>query len=278
MRTASARIRPNCFTFRPDSIRRLALTDGHAGNPMLLPFNVWLEHFEYHANRVRSIPEDIPNILSPLERRLIGNSIACVQVAEQAQGGHLLRAAYRFAQQRDAAPVSRITELVIREQLQHGALLQNFMAGHDLPLKRTDWMQRIFCSLRRMGELELCLSVILTAELIGHVYYRALETATGCQRLRLLCRMLVADELAHVGFESDLLLAIRARRIGPLRFAVREAHRVFVTGSAAAVWFGHRRVLRAAGYGLFSFVTTCRAQYSFYLQPPRPTTAREPAL
>ena len=33
---------------------------------------------------------------------------------------------------------------------------------------------------------------------------------TDCVRLRALCRIIVSDELAHVGFESQLLLSMQA--------------------------------------------------------------------
>jgi hypothetical protein len=81
--------------------------------------------------------------------------------------------------------------------------------------------------------------------------------------------MLVADELAHVGFESDLLLSMRARKAAPVRYAIDLAHRTFFIGTAIVVWTTHRAVLKRAGYGMFGFLKACRAQYAFYLQPPK---------
>jgi hypothetical protein len=238
------------------------------GRPMLPTLKIWLNHFEYHSEHPRRIPEDIPNVLTDAERRLIGPSIAIFQLGEQSSGSNLLRAAYRFAQEHDAAEVARITELLIREEEEHANLLRGFMAAHDIPTRQEHWTDRHFRRIRKLAELEFALGVLLTAELIGNVYYRALEVATGCQRLRLLCRVMVADELAHVGFESDLLLAIRAKRAAPLRVAIDLAHRAFFTATATVVWATHRPVLERAGYGMFGFLQACRAQYRFYLQPP----------
>ena len=89
------------------------------------------------------------------------------------------------------------------------------MAAHGIPTRQHHWTDRVFRRIRKLAELEFSLGVLLTAELIGNVYYRALETVTECQRLRLLCRMMVADELAHIGFESDLLLSMRAQKPAP---------------------------------------------------------------
>src|SRR5258708_12804174 len=83
------------------------------------------------------------------------------------------------------------------------------------------------------------MQVLITAELIGNVYYRALESATGCQRLRVLCRILVSDELAHIGFESQWLLALRASRPAPVRTLMRLGHRAFFAGTAGVVWLTH---------------------------------------
>jgi hypothetical protein len=235
---------------------------------MLPNLQIWLNHFEYHSEHPRRMPEGIPNVLTVTERRLIAPSIATFQLGEQSSGGSLLRAAYRFAQEHDAAEVARITELLIREEQQHAALLQAFMADHAIPTRRHHWTDRVFRRIRKLAELEFALGVLLSAELIGNVYYRALETATGCQKLRLLCRMLVADELAHVGFESDLLLSMRAGKAAPVRVAVDLAHRAFFMGTAVVVWITHRAVLKQSGYGLVGFLRACAAQYNFYLQPP----------
>ena len=78
----------------------------------------------------------------------------------------------------------------------------------------------MFCCLRRLGGLEYRLCLFVTAELIASVYYRALEVATGCQRLKVLCRTLVADELAHIGLQSQLLLIFRTRKSAPARAAI----------------------------------------------------------
>ncbi|HEY3783717.1 MAG TPA: hypothetical protein VGL55_00375 [Steroidobacteraceae bacterium] len=235
---------------------------------MLPNLKVWLDHFEYHAQRPRRLPEELSDLLSPQERRLIAHSIATFQLGEQSGGSHLLAAAYRFARENGAPAVARATELLVHEEQQHAALLARFMADHEMVRRRRHWTDSVFRRVRRLAQFELYLGVLLTAELIGNVYYRALEGVTRCQRLRLLCRVLVADELAHIGFESDLLLAIRARYPMARRLPIEMAHRAFFAGAALVVWMTHRPVLARAGYGLFSFLRACRAQYSFYLQPP----------
>ena len=105
---------------------------------MLPNLKIWLNHFEYHAEHPRRITDGISNVLTVTERRLIASSIATFQLGEQSSGGNLLRAAYRFAQEHDAGEVARITELLIREEQQHAALLRSFMAAHRR-LRRSRW-------------------------------------------------------------------------------------------------------------------------------------------
>jgi hypothetical protein len=235
---------------------------------MFRDLEIWLNHFEYHAEHPRCVPAGLSDVLKPEERRLIARSIATFQLGEQSEGNALLFSAWRFAKQHDAAPLIRILELFIREQQRHAALLRKFMEDHDLPPKHTDWTDFVFCCLRRLGGLELRLYLLITAELIASVFYRALEVATGCQRLKVLCRTLVADELAHVGLESQLLLTLRARRPAVVRSSLRLLHRAFFASTGGIVYLTHRAVLRSAGYDMAGFLRACATQYDFYLEPP----------
>jgi hypothetical protein len=228
---------------------------------------IWLNHFEHHALRPRRVPHGLADILTADESRLIASSIATFQLGEQAEGRTLLRAAERFARSNEMPHLVRIIDLLIREERRHASLLRAFMQDHRMPLKGADWTDWAFRRIRRLAGLPLHLGVLICAELIGTVYYRALESATNCRRLQVLCRTLVADELAHVGFESQLLLALRARRGSWSRATTRALHLIFFAGTAAVVWLTHRCVLRRAGHGAGSFLRACLAQYAFYLEP-----------
>lgn len=238
---------------------------------------IWLNHFEHHAQHPRRVPSGLSDHLTPEEQRLIASSIATFQLGEQSEGATLLRAAQHFARAHALSSLVPIVELFIREEQRHAALLRVFMLDHRMALKSRDWTDRVFRCARRLAGFELYLHVLICAELIGKVYYRALEAATGCQRLKVLCRILVCEELAHVGFESQLLLALRAGHPAPVRALMRVVHRTFFAGTASVVWLTHRSVLRRAGYDARSFLRSCLAQYAFYLEPPAVTVAHTSA-
>jgi hypothetical protein len=236
-------------------------------------FEIWLNHFEHHAKHPRCGSHGLSDLLSLDERRLIASSIATFQLSEQSEGHALLRAAQRFADEGRIPTLVRIVELLILEEQRHAALLWAFMQEHHIALKKADWADVVFRRLRRLADLELSLYLLISAELVGIVYYRALEAVTDCRRLVMLCRTHVSDELAHVGFESRLLLALRAGRAAPVQALMRLAHRAFFAGTAGLVWWTHRSVLCRAGYGARSFLRACLSQYAFYLEPVNVTRA-----
>ena len=228
---------------------------------------IWLNHFEHHALQPRCVPDGLSDVLRRDERELIASSIATFQLGEQSEGRTLLRAVERFAQEKQVPHLPRIIELLIQEEQRHAALLRAFMQDHRMPLKSSDWTDRMFRFIRRLAGLRLYVGVLICAELIGNVYYRALESVTDCERLQVLCRTLVSDELVHVGFESQLLFTLRAGRAARLRALTGPAHRIFFASAAAVVWLTHRSVLRRAGHSGRSFLRACLAQYAFYLGP-----------
>jgi hypothetical protein len=239
---------------------------------------VWLDHFEYHAARRCVLPDAVPDDFTAYERRLVGASLGAFQLEEQIDGPSLMRAARRYEQQHDAAPLGQIVALLVAEQNHHAALIGTFMNQHGLPRQRRHWIDRAARRVHGLAGFELQIAELVSAKLIGKVYYRALEAATGCRQLQTLCRILVADELAQIGFESDLLREMQARKPPLARAAHATLHRAFFMNSSLAVWLAHRRVLRAAGFGARGFMAACVAQYAFYLDAPKFGTSSEIAL
>ena len=123
--------------------------------------------------------------------------------------------------------------------------------------------------------------MLVTAEMIGFVYYRALARATGSRCLKTICRTMCADESLHLRYETQLLLTLRGQRAAWARRFVEQLHRLLVTMSAVVVYYDHRAVLRHAGYRLGSFIRDCRATYRMVMRvgvyrPRARDIAREP--
>jgi hypothetical protein len=241
---------------------------------MLQDLPVWLAHFRSQAAHPRQVPATLDDSLTARERRLIARSIATFQLGESSPGLHLRQAVARYCGSQQDQSCVEIFELFIAEEQRHASLLGQFMQDHEIAPRPSAWTDGAFRTLRRLGGLEARLQILLTAEIIGIVYYRALEVVTECRRLRILCRTLVADELAHVAFESQLLLGMQRGRNGAAKLIGALWERSLLSAAALVVWMTHRRVLKSAGYGPLLFVRDCRSQYAFYLQwPPVPRSS-----
>jgi hypothetical protein len=242
---------------------------------MLQDLPVWLAHFRSQAAHPRQVPTTLADTLSTRERRLIEASIATFQLGESSEGTHLRRAVQAHGPGPEHPALVEIFDLFIAEEQRHARLLGEFMQDHEIALREHAWTDQFFRRLRHLGGLEARLRILVTAEIIGIVFYRALEVVTDCRRLQILCRTLVADELVHVAFESQLLRAMKHGR-PPLRKLLLGAWEQCALGVAALlVWATHRRVLACAGYGPLLFLRDCRSQYAFYLKwPPALRTQR----
>ncbi len=243
---------------------------------MLPDLRIWLNHFEYHAAQHRSVPTHISDTLSRSERALIARPLASLRAHHGAASEGLLRAAYCFSQQRAAPEVARIVELLVRESGQQARLIAVFMRRHHIHSPREHAQAARTVRPGTAAALHGLLSQRLTWQLCNLLCYRALERLTGNQQLRLLCRMLAAEQLAHIGFTTDLLLALRAElsSVGRLASGMREKWWGLLT--VARVWRDHHAALSRAGYGLRQFLQATRLQYIFYMQPlPRGLGARD---
>jgi hypothetical protein len=237
---------------------------------MLPDMQVWLAHFEYHGQRPRSIPQDVSNVLSDEEHRAIAESLARLQADKAYANETPEQAPDESVKSDELAALTRILQLQNQEDRHHAGLLRDFMMSHGMLLRSATGWRRAADLLRSLVGAESRIALRLAEQLIGQVQYRALESATRCQHLRLLCRMLVADELSHAAFHAELLLASQAQN-PPLSRAVSQlAHRAFFIGAACAAWQRHRELLRMSGFGLGTFVRACLSQYSFYLEPHAP--------
>jgi hypothetical protein len=135
------------------------------------------------------------------------------------------------------------------------------MLAHGLPLKDRNWTDSVFRHIRKLAGFEAAVTILVTAEMIGFVYYRALARATQCAYLTTICRQMCADEAVHLRYEAQLLRTLRGSRPAWRRAAVEWAHRAFLSVTARIVFREHRTVLRFAGHDPRSFRRDCLALY-----------------
>ncbi len=231
----------------------------------MFDWKYWLAEFEARTPRMVIRPAPREGVLSELEKIRIRDSIATFQLGEQSEGRTLLRFAVDFALRRNIPELPRITELFIREEQHHAAQLGEFMRAHGLPLKKRNWTDSVFRQLRKLAGFEAAITALVTAEMVGFVYYRALAHATTNRHLENICRQMCADEAIHLRYEAQLLRALRAERRPSMRSLVERAHRAFLAITAHIVFREHRSVLEFAGHDARSFRRDCLALYRMVL-------------
>jgi hypothetical protein len=232
----------------------------------MFDWNYWLELFEARVPQLVIHRQRTADLLGDEDRERIAGSIATFQLGEQSEGRTLLRFAEDFSLEKNLPALPRVTALFIREEQHHAAQLKEFMVANGIPLKKKSWTDSVFRGLRKLAGFEAAVTVLVTAEMIGFVYYRALARATDSSCLKTICRTMCADESLHLRYETQLLMTLRGERSPLLRRLVELAHRTLLVVSARIVFFDHRRVLKHVGYDTRTFRRDCQAIYRMVMR------------
>jgi hypothetical protein len=213
----------------------------------------WCRYFRRNATMLLDIPWASGAGLTLAERDAIADSIREFQLGESAEGRHFVRAAKAYAARSGDREYVEAVRLLIGEEQRHARDLARFLQLADVPLAEATWADSAFRWLRKRAGVEVCISVLVTAEIIAKVYYAALGEATGSPVLRRICEQILRDEVEHVRFQAERLAILRAARPRLLVAGLHAAHRAMFAVACLVVWRKHARALRAGGYGLGRF-------------------------
>jgi hypothetical protein len=213
----------------------------------------WMTYFQANAQSLLAIPWDQGAGVSDAERDALAASVQAFQLGESGEGKHLLRCAEAYAARTGDGDYVVALRLFLAEEHRHSSDLARFLKLAGLPLIEKSWTDSVFRWLRHLAGLELSISVLAAAEVIALVYYKALREATESAVLRQLCDQVLADEVAHVRFQSERLATIRQHRAQWQTAIANGLHRLLFAGTCLAVWWTHARLYRAGGYGFRRF-------------------------
>jgi hypothetical protein len=226
-----------------------ALTAARASsNKSGFGFECWAEHFRSAANSLPTIPWSDEYRLTDEERAAITPSIQQFQLGEGAEGKHFQQRAMQFCERQGETHYPAALALFIAEEQRHSADLARFMESQDIPRLERHWVDGGFRRLRKLAGLELCVVVLVTAEVIAVPYYRALQAATNCPTLIALCGRILKDEASHLQFQADALAMLRETRGAASLRARLLFHKALLLFAASLVWRQHGTVFRRAGY------------------------------
>lgn len=210
-------------------------------------YDEWLEFFrENDKHRLQidfsketTLPSDIKALIQP--------SISAFQIGEHSDGTHLLRAAEAFTRKFDEPTYPEVMKLFIREENFHSSYLGEFMRYHELPLRKSNFLDRTFRRLRRRSDIRPEVVTLVTAEIIALSYYSALSDATDSPALKRICAQMLHDELPHVIFQSYTLGHFKESKWLKLQ------RQLLMRAATIAVWTAYGKLFRAAGWTYSKF-------------------------
>jgi hypothetical protein len=223
-----------------------------------MTFTNFKTYFQANQGHYADLAWDDPHQLTSYELRAVRASLQTFQRGESSEGHYL----YARAKQLGDPEYTAAMRLFIKEEQNHAAVLGRFLDQQGIARLRGHWLDDVFRGLRRVLGLEHTLRVLLVAEVVAAVYYRALFSATYSGLLQQICRRIMLDEEMHLNFQCFALRHLAAARGGAGGWLRRHAYRGLMAGAALAAYATSRAALKAGGYGLFSFGAAIAAEYA----------------
>ena len=215
----------------------------------------WTGFFRENKNHMDHVPWSSPYELVLEERAAIEKSIAVFQLGENAEGNAFKRSGREYARRTGDFEYLTALELFIKEEQSHSAALGRFMKQQNIPLITKDWSDSTFRFIRRLAGLNVCITVLITAEIIAAVYYRALGNATKSPALRAICGQILNDEAHHLKFQAGTLAKERMSWHPLKRWFFVQLHRALLFVTIMVVWKEHYKVYRAGNMSFFQWAS-----------------------
>jgi hypothetical protein len=212
----------------------------------------WVEYFYQNAPE-RALPWEDGVRLSGAEKRAVIASIQQFQLGEGASGVRMLECAQRFSQKTGDLGLIAALKLFLREEQRHSKTLARFLQIENAPCLRKHWVHSVFRWLRGRADLEVCLKVLVTAEVLARPYYAALRDATGSPLLKCICQLIFEEEGAHLSFQAFALSRFHNRHHPLTQSLIKISHVVLLASTAALVWAEHQAVFKSAGRTFHQF-------------------------
>ena len=227
-----------------------ATVENEATSPRPWTTAAWVAYFRANAATGQRIVWDAGAEVTAEELAAIGRSLQAWQLGETSEGRHLRAAAARYAECVGDPDYPAAIDLFIREEQRHGEMLGRFLDLAAIGRVQADWGDRLFRTARYcLTNMEVWTTPVVMVEVLAMVYYNALRRATGSHVLRTICAQILADEVPHVRFQCERLAEILRHRPRLGFWLTMLAQRLGFLVVVLLVWLGHRRALRAGGYG-----------------------------
>jgi hypothetical protein len=232
-----------------------------------MDFQEWEKHFRLNKGQFTHVQFSNKKELSHVERKRLSSSIAMFQHGENSEGKHLMH----FAKQWNYPGYTDAIKVFIQEEQEHARILGMFMKKEGIAKQKSHWVDQFFRKIRTWGSIEHSVYILMTAELIAAVYYKALMNAGSSPALRSICQQILIDEDHHLRFQGFTLSHFFIRRNAFSGWWITFHHRILTEGTCIVVWHYHKKVLRDGRYSFLSFrkeVLNERNKVMSYIREP----------
>jgi hypothetical protein len=209
------------------------------------------KYFESNKTHFSGIDWAQEDNLTERERKIITTSIQQFQRGENSEGKHF----FAFAKTFPDPLYLECIKLFIAEEQTHALVLGKFMDKHSIPKIKKHWVDECFRWLRKFSGLENSVIVLVTAEIIAKVYYKALMNCTTSGLLKKICMQILKDEDQHIIFQCCTLSDFYVKKNLIRKFFTRSFHFILMIGTILIVWMYHRKVFATGGYHFNNFFT-----------------------
>lgn len=232
----------------------------------------WKHYFTHNTWTLAEFPWSPQPQLSPLERDLLALSLPSFQLGEGSDGAGLLR---RAAQLDPHAPdLAATTQLFIREEQRHSAVLGRFLDQEQIPRLRHHWVDSLFRRIRALAGFELMTIVLTCAECLAVPYYTAIFELTQNHLLRSITARILRDEAFHLEFQAENAALCSQNRSDFLRLLTCILHLSLLGIATAFVYLVYRALFKHVSMSPLRFAALAFGAYRPILnrlaQRPRP--------
>jgi hypothetical protein len=230
----------------------------------------WVTYYEGNARNLLPLPWHLGPELTDVEKNTLAASLQDFQLGETSEGHCLRQRAQAHARATNDPAYCEAIAWFIREEQRHASVLGDFLRAAEIPLSQHTWLDAAFRWLRHRAGLELLLCVLVTAEIIGKIYYRAVLRGSRSRLLRAICTQLLRDEVRHLRFQRERLALLRRQRSSWKLWLTLALQRWFYRGTCLVVWIKHRRALRTGGLCWRSYRRQCRQEWRTLAEQSQP--------
>jgi len=228
---------------------------------MEISFKDWYRYFASNQKHFSQLCFSQKSELSDAERTILKSALQQFQRGESSEGLHLLKSAREYN-----ADYHQAIILFVKEEQKHACILARYMRQENIPLIGGHWTDDVFRMLRKYFGLTHTIVVLMTAEVVATVFYRALCNAGKSPTLKKICEQILLDEHMHLLFQAYTLRRLQYDRNGLSKTLLRTYQHVLMTGTTMVVWMNYHKVLKQGGYNLSRYATEMKEVYTNTLQ------------